>query len=52
MSKCIDEVNLLTTRIRLQQKEIDDLQARMLLSDQLASEAKLKLKEELHLYEE
>jgi hypothetical protein len=52
LSKCIDEVNLLTNRIKLQKKQLEEIQAKMLLQEQLGFEAKVKEREEIQMYEE
>jgi len=51
-SKCIDEVNLLTNRNKQYQRHVEELQAKLLLQEQLSYEAKLKEREEIQMYEE
>ena len=51
-AKCIDEVTLLTARIKQQQREIDEMQGRMLVTEQLACEAAGKACEEMRMCEE
>lgn len=52
VSKFKDEGALLRSRIAVQAKELDDLNAKLLLQKQLAFEAQLKEREERQQYEE